>query len=105
MEYSKLNYEGFENNLIAFIENVFGGFHWKFRFENNYGGSVIKHSGSYGGKQDLFEIAVIQFKNGDNHDYSLKFDTPITDDVLGHLSNEEVIETLNKIKGLGDESC
>lgn len=71
-----------------------------FRFENNYGASVIKHYGSYGYEDDLFELAVLNFE-GDN--YNLTYDTDITDDVLGYLNNDEVLEYLKDIKGLNRE--
>lgn len=34
------------------------GHHYIFRFPNNYGASVIKNSGSYGSKKDLWEMAI-----------------------------------------------
>jgi hypothetical protein len=37
-------------------------------------------------------------------DYSLTYDTPITDDVIGHLSQLEVDELLNRIEALPDRS-
>ena len=72
-------------------------FHYIFRFENGYGASIIKHMGSYGYAEDEFEMAVIYFE-GD--EYGIIYNTPITDDVLGYLNNEEVLEYLEKIKNL-----
>ena len=46
-------------------------------FDNGYGASVIKSPYSYGGNQDLYELAVIK-------DDAICYDTPITDDVLGY---------------------
>lgn len=74
---------------------------WLFRFENNYGASVIKHWGSYGYNEDKFELAVIYFN--EKGDYHLTYDTPITDDVIGYLDNEEVLKLLEKIKRLKEE--
>ena len=68
-----------------------------FRFENNYGASVIKHWGSYGYEEDLFELAVLNFE-GDT--WNITYDTDITDDVLGYLTNEEVLTYLKDIKEL-----
>lgn len=74
--------------------------HWVFKFENNYGASVIKHWGSYGFENDLFELAVLEYDEDDLNKYHLTYDTPITDDVCGHLTNKEVMELLERIRGL-----
>jgi hypothetical protein len=73
-------------------------YNYKFVFPNGYGASVIKHKGSYGYEEDLFELAVLE-KVTDNI-YGLCFSTEITNDVLGFLSNEEVLELLEQIKNL-----
>ena len=92
MEYTLLNYEGFEQYLID--SNVFyDGFCYEFKFENNYGASVIKHNFSYGNENDLFELAVL-------NDREITYDTYITDNVIGWLTNEEVIECFKQIQSL-----
>jgi len=63
------------------------------QFANGYGASVIRGHGTYGGDQGLYELAVTQ---GDN----LTYHTPITDDVLGFLSEADVTKTLADIEGL-----
>lgn len=75
-------------------------FSHRFRFENNYGASVIKHYGSYGYEEDLFELAVLFYKDENDKKGDLTYNTPITDDVLGYLTNDEVLELLRKIKEL-----
>ena len=75
-------------------KNVAGGVQHIFQFPNGYGASVVKHEFSYGGKNGLWELAVLDGQ-GD-----LCYSTPITNDVIGHLSNEEVILKLNEIRGL-----
>lgn len=71
---------------------------WIFKFNNNYGASIIKHLGSYGYEKDLFELAILYFdEEGKSH---LSYNTPLTDDVIGYLSNNEVMELLEKIKKL-----
>ena len=70
-----------------------GGIQYKTSFPNGYGASIVKHSFSYGGNSGLWELAVLK-------DDLLCYDTPITDDVLGYLSEEEVNELLDKIEAL-----
>lgn len=71
------------------------GIQYIYMFENGYGASVVCHRFSYGGPQGLFELAVLSNYTGD-----LIYDTPITNDVLGHLTIEEVEEVLDKIEAL-----
>lgn len=76
-----------------------------YRFDNNYGASVIRNSiggigASYGYEDGLWELGVIQFYSKDNDDYSLTYLTPITDDVLGHLTEENVNNILQRISEL-----
>lgn len=71
-----------------------GGIQYHFKADNGYGASIVKHSFSYGHEDGLWELAVIG-KDGD-----LCYTTPITSDVLGHLTEEEVNETLVKIAEL-----
>lgn len=71
-----------------------------FRFENNYGASVVKHKYSYGHEEDLWELAVIEFTDESNKEWHITYDTPITEDVVGYLKDEDVRELLGKIKDL-----
>ena len=98
----KLNYEGFEKDLIGREDGdeLLGGVQYKFRFSNNYGASVIKHLSSYGHEEDLWELAVIVFTGESNDCWNLTYDTPITDDVKGWLTDEEVRTLLAEIKAL-----
>ena len=63
-------------------------------FDNGYGASVVKHEFSYGGKDGLYELAVLD-SNGD-----LTYDTPITNDVIGYLRPEDVTDVMEKIQKL-----
>jgi len=62
-------------------------------FPNGYGASVIRHDFSYGGKDGLWEMAVL--KEGD-----LCYNTHITNDVIGYLSDADVKSTLKEIEQL-----
>lgn len=82
--------------------SVNGGVQKIFVFPNGYGASVIRHPFSYGGADDLWELAVVKFEDPSNpHRFRLTYDTPITDDVIGHLSDMEVEILLDRIKLLG----
>ena len=70
-----------------------GGTQKIFRFANGYEASVVRHSFSYGGAVGLWELAVI-------HDGKIVYDTPITDDVVGNLLEEEVQSVLSRIEAL-----
>ena len=48
---------------------------WKFKFDNGYGLAVLKHD-------------------------ELCYDTPITDDVIGYLTSDEVYDLLDRIEQL-----
>lgn len=95
-KYTKLNYEGFEKYLLE-VHDKFDGKRYVFGFPNHYGASVIKHFDSIGHEKDLFELAVLERWRDE---WELCYDTYITDDVIGWLSNDRVLEILNQIKNL-----
>ena len=64
-----------------------------YAFPNGYGASVIKTDYSYGGKNGLWEMAVLK-------DEELCYTSGITDDVIGHLSWDNVEDYLMEIKSL-----
>ena len=70
-----------------------------FRFPNGFGASVVKHSFSYGGDRGLYELAVLSWFSEES--FSLEYQTPITYDVLGYMSVEEVESCLEDIMRLG----
>jgi hypothetical protein len=70
------------------------GIYCRIQFDNGYGASIVKHKYSYGGDKGLYEIAVLD--SGGEITYA----TPITDDVLGYLSEEDVEHYVNEIKNL-----
>lgn len=62
-------------------------------FANGYSASIVRGAFSYGGDKGLWEIAVLA--NG-----GLVYDTPVTDDVLGYLTDAQAIKALDDIKAL-----
>ena len=87
-----LSYKTFDDIEFKWVEYL-GGFTSITIFDNGYGVSVVKHDGSYGGKQGLYELAVL--KGGD-----ICYDTEITNDVIGHLTPESVTEIMIKVQEL-----
>ena len=66
----------------------------KYKFPNGFGASVVMGPYSYGGTSGLWELAVLD-ANGD-----LTYDTPVTEGVLGYLSESEVDIALDQIEAL-----
>lgn len=94
-----LNCGKFKNAIFRKVREM-GGIHYVFRFPNNYGASVVKFRDSYGYVGALWELAVIYFYNGGKYDIS--YSTPITRDVLGCLTDADVVDALEKISQLKD---
>ena len=69
------------------------GIQARINFDNGYGASIIRSPYSYGGNQDLYELAVIK-------DNAICYDTPITDDVIGYLTEDDVTKYLGQIQEL-----
>jgi len=63
-------------------------------FENGYGVSVVFGSCFYSNGIDNYEVAVLF--NG-----SIAYDTGMTDDVMGYLTEDEVSEMMLKVEKLG----
>lgn len=66
-------------------------------FSNGYGASVIRGRRSYGGREELYELAVLK---GNEDKSSLCYTTPITSDVRGYLSEEDVTKLLQEVEAL-----
>jgi len=88
-----------------------GGTQKIWRFENGFGASVVRFSilnligrkekiGSYGIDKGLWELAVIKFKGKKILDHKICYTTKITDDVIGHLTEDEVEKILKRISKL-----
>ena len=85
MKFSELKFEQWPD---------MGGIFCRIQFENGYGASIVKHQYSYGGKDGLYELAVT------DKDGQLTYETSVTNDVLGYLSEEDVERHVNEIKNL-----
>ena len=66
----------------------------RMHFDNGYGVSVVSHSYSYGGRDGLYEVAVL-----DSND-ELTYDTPVTNDVIGYLTEEDVSNVMKQVQEL-----
>jgi hypothetical protein len=64
-------------------------------FDNRYGVSVIQTTMSYGGKEGLYELAVLDYIKGGPIYY-----TSVTDDILGWLTEDDVTTHMSKIQEL-----
>ena len=89
-DYKKVNtnkYDAFPAQLFSSDE------HHRYKFPNHYGASVRKNQYTYGGKEGLYELAVL-------FDDTITYSTDITDDVIGWLTWEDVQDILKKIRKL-----
>lgn len=102
----ELNYEGFEKYLVHTRYRIDPmGIQYLFKFDNEFGASVIKTEGcSHGYSDDLWELAIVRWWSPD--EYHLAYMNEITgddndnDDVYGYLTDKEVRDLLNQIKEL-----
>lgn len=76
-----------------------GGHQVLLQFGNGYGASIVRGPHTYGGPDGLYEVAVIRFE-GETGEWHLTYDTPVTDDVLGYLTEEDVARHLTEIHDL-----
>lgn len=63
-------------------------------FDNGYGASVVKGEYTYGGKEGLYELGVL------DKDGKLTYDTPVTSDIEGYLSEDDVTILMKQIQNL-----
>lgn len=83
--------------MIILERELNGGQQQIHRFSNNYGASIIRGGRfAYGG----LELAVLKFKSEDNDSFDLCYDTHITDDVLGHLEEDQLNPLLADVEAL-----
>lgn len=74
--------------------------HWLFRFPNGYGASVISGAIAYGSATAPYELGVVKWNT--NEDYQLCYNTPIAQDVIGHQTEQDVLQLLDQIQQLPD---
>ena len=87
-------YKDFEKHHGLYKREPYCGcIQWIFNFENGYGASVITGGIAYCNEAQPYELAVL--KHG-----KLCYDTPITNDVIGYLTSDEVYDLLDKIEQL-----
>ena len=66
----------------------------RMHFYNGFGVSVVSHTHSYGGRDGLYEVAVL------DKDCVLTYETPVTSDVIGYLSEEDVTDVMKQVQEL-----
>ena len=80
--------------MTTFNELTFnrsGGRQAVVKFDNGYSASIINDG--YGSERGLYELAV-------KHGGSIVYDTPVTDDVVGYLTEDDVTDHLAQIAAL-----
>jgi high-affinity K+ transport system ATPase subunit B len=73
-----------------------GGPQRLYRFANGYGASVVNNDVILG-----TEMAVIKWEGDD--DFTLVYDTPLTDDVINYLTEDETQQFLERISNLTED--
>ena len=84
---------------LTFEKNPWMGEHAFYMFDNYYGVSVIRGQYTYGGKKGLYELAVIHMGPNDKES-TIVYNTPVTDDVIGYLTPEEVSDIMKQVSEL-----
>lgn len=116
---------GFVKENIRYLNEhrgIWGGDQYLFRFDNNYGASVIKNEFSYGGSKGYWELMVIKWVGNNGWEmiegvgaerieaeWKVKRmeNKILGDSVIGFLSDFEVAQILssikNDLKGVSEE--
>lgn len=68
-------------------------------FDNHYGVSVIRGPYTYGGDKGLYELAVL-YMGPDDECSQLVYDTPVTNDVEGYLTPDDVTKLMAQVSEL-----
>ena len=82
-------------NDLVFKQDIQRGLNAaRIMFDNGYGASVIIGPHTYGGEDGLYELGVL------GKDKKLTYDTPVTEDVKGYLSEDDVTKLMEQIQKL-----
>jgi hypothetical protein len=82
-------------NDLEFKQDMLRGLNAaRIMFDNGYGASVVIGPYTYGGEDGLYELAVL------DSDGNLTYETPVTSDVEGYLSEDDVTRLLEQIQNL-----
>jgi hypothetical protein len=99
MAYTQLS-ESTYNQLVALgarvsCERSPFGEGWRYLVEcpNGYSASIVKHPFSYGGNEGFWELAVVLHGR-------LVYDTPVTSDVEGWLTEDDVLALAREVAAL-----
>lgn len=79
------------------FQKSMSGVHARHFFPNGYGVSVVCSRYSYGGDRGLYEPGVVK---GTAKRSSLTYETPVTDDVIGNLTPEDVTGLMADVAAL-----
>jgi hypothetical protein len=68
-------------------------------YDNHYGVSVVRGPYTYGGMKGLYELAVVYMAPEDKES-QLVYDTPITNDVMGYLTPDNITDVMAQVEAL-----
>jgi hypothetical protein len=69
-----------------------------YKFPNGYGASVVQHEHSYGGREGLFELTMLDSSG------EICYSSPVTNGVIGWLTMEQVDGLLDDINKLSNRT-
>lgn len=90
MTFNELTFEHDEDDMTESA--------WHF-YDNNYGVSVVRGPYTFGGNIGLYELAIIYMAPEDKES-RICYDTPITNDVMGYLTPEDVTKIMKQVSEL-----
>lgn len=94
LEIVEAEYKIFKDLEFVPTDEFLNGIKTTLHFDNEYGISVVRHKYSYGSGLGLYEMAIM------NKDNDIVYDTPVTDDVLGYLTENDVSNYMIKVQRL-----